>query len=103
MTKPITSQAIDPMRYRKKPVETEVMGPITRENCRDIAKWIGGRVGTRYSNEAVFLDVERWSAFLGEYILRFPDGTFQAWAPDEFNKEWERNDLARTVTESQGN
>lgn len=33
-----------PRKYRKKPVEVEVMGPLTDSNLEDVAEWSGAVV-----------------------------------------------------------
>ena len=64
-----------PTTYRKKPVVIEAMGPITRDNGDDIARWCGGRYshGDRGSIAIDTLEGEM-TAQIGDYVIRGIEG-----------------------------
>lgn len=73
--------------FTRRPVRCEVRGPLTAENAADIAQWCGGKVMP--SGRVLWLDGDGWHYCLhGDYLLRHPDGSFQALTPEELDEGW---------------
>ena len=68
----------EPRKYRTKPVEVEVMGPMIIEgdvNVNQIAKWCGGKITRRFSIMVPTGEGE-YVAMPGDYIARDNRGKF---------------------------
>lgn len=77
-------------KYRKKPITIEAMGPLTQENCRNIAAWVGERAG--WKTTPTPSRVELWihtlegqmTANRGDWIIKGVHGEFYPCKPDIF-------------------
>ena len=83
-----------PRKYRKKPVEVEVMGPLTMENITEIAKWSRSAPGldTNRYGTYMFCRPTDSGLFFGDYLTReiiSGDEYWRTMSPDIFEATYE--------------
>lgn len=87
-----------PQRYRKKPVELDVMGPLTPENRDEIAAWCNGKAedkliagpGRGLTPAIVIHTLEGdLKASYGDFVVRGVKGEHWAVKPDIFAATYE--------------
>lgn len=75
-------------KYRKKPVEVEVAGPINSSNVKEIARWCNGTV--RYQ---VGIDIGTLEGVMnagpGDYVIKGTRGEFYPCKPYAFADTFE--------------
>ena len=85
-------------KYRKKPVEVDVMGPLTPENRDEIAAWCHGKAeeralpgpGRGVTHGVVIHTLEGdMRAAYGDYVIRGVQGEFYPCKPDIFDATYE--------------
>ena len=85
------------MKFRKKPVVIEAMGPLTKDNSEEIAAWCGGGEAPRqehgqnvYDGELIIPTLEGpHRASLGDWIIKGIKGEFYPCKPDIFEATYE--------------
>ena len=85
------------MKFRKKPIVIEAMGPLTAENSEEIAAWCGGGEAPRqeygqnvYEGELVIPTHEGpQKASLGDWCIKGVKGEFDPCKPDIFAETYE--------------
>lgn len=86
------------MRFRKKPVEIEAMGPLTPDNRDSIATWCNGKAeekklpgpGRGVTQGVLIHTLEGdMSAAYGDWIIRGVQGEFYPCKPDIFAATYE--------------
>jgi hypothetical protein len=88
MTTETTQEAVT--RYRQKSADVEARQLIDDlRNHTAIAAWIesgGGQAGIPFAEPCLYVETVdgQKRADIGDWIVRFPDGTFQVVSPDEF-------------------
>ncbi len=85
------------MKFRKKPIVIEVMGPLTADNSGEIADWCGGGEAPRQVHRDNVYDGELFietlegthRASLGDWIIKGVAGEFYPCKPDIFEATYE--------------
>ena len=87
------------MKFRKKPIVIEAMGPLTADNSEEIAAWCGGGEAPRQEGgrlgELVIPTLEgSHRASLGDWIIKGVKGEFYPCKSDIFKATYEPVPLA---------
>lgn len=91
---------MDVVKYQKRPVVVEVMGPLTAENSAEIAAWCGGievpeigptdRPGVYHGALSIPTLEGPMTASLGDYIICGVQGEFYPCKPGIFLETYEQ-------------
>lgn len=93
-----TPTAHGPRRYRKRPVEVEAYGPLTRDNLHAVATWCHGKARLaklagpgRGMHTGVRIETLEgvMTADLGDYVIRGVQGELYPRKPDIFAATYE--------------
>lgn len=91
-----------PVRYRKRPVVVEAMGPLTGANADVIARWVleasGRGVNAWVERHGVVIRTLEGDmlASLGDYVVRGVEGEFYPVKPSIFATTYEVDPSIRT-------
>ncbi len=85
------------MKYRKKPIVIEAMGPLTAKNSVEIATWCGGGEASHqegghnvYDGALFVVTLEgTMRASLGDWVIKGVAGEFYPCKPDIFEATYE--------------
>ena len=96
---PDGSTMSEPIKYRKKPVVIEAMGPLDETNSEEIRQWCAGierpantptSSPISYDGSLIIPTLEGpMSAQLGDYVIKGVQGEFYPCKPDIFNATYE--------------
>ena len=85
------------MKFRKKPIVIEAMGPLTMDNSKEVAAWCGGGEAPRqeygqnvYDGELIISTLEGpHRASLGDWIIKCVAGEFYPIKDSIFRETYE--------------
>ena len=79
------------VRYRRRPVEMDVVGPLTASNIAGVAEWCSGRIAGVDGKVGLVIDTLEGPlcASPGDFIVRGVLGEHWAVKPDAFHATYE--------------